>query len=218
LVDRDVKMANYKIFKNVNLGKNSIIEDYSILGKPPIGFKDGELITSLGDNTIIRSNTIVYAGNRVNNNFQTGHGVLVREKNSIDADVTFGSHSILEGYCKVGRGVVVHSNCFIGEHTQINQGAWIGPGCVTLLTPHPRCKNKSKCSKGPTIGRFSVIGAGSIVLPGVKVGNNSLIGAGSIVTKNIPAKVLAYGAPAEVIKSTKEIKCQVGLKYERDDL
>lgn len=46
------------------------------------------------------------------------------------------------------------------------------------------------------------IGAGSIILPGVKIGENSIIGAGSIVTKNIPPNSLAVGNPAKVIKST----------------
>ena len=43
------------------------------------------------------------------------------------------------------------------------------------------------------------IGAGSIILPGVKIGKNSIIGAGSIVTKDVPANSLAAGCPAKVI-------------------
>lgn len=45
------------------------------------------------------------------------------------------------------------------------------------------------------------IGANSIVLKGVTIGRNSLIGAGSVVTKDIPSNVVAAGNPCRVIKS-----------------
>jgi len=50
------------------------------------------------------------------------------------------------------------------------------------------------------IGDNCFIGAGSIVMPGVKIGDGSVIGAGSVVTKDIPSGSLAVGNPARVIK------------------
>jgi acetyltransferase-like isoleucine patch superfamily enzyme len=47
------------------------------------------------------------------------------------------------------------------------------------------------------------IGAQSIILPGVTIGRSSVIGAGSIVTKSIPAHSLALGNPAKVVRSLK---------------
>lgn len=44
------------------------------------------------------------------------------------------------------------------------------------------------------------IGANSIVLKGVTIGRNSLIGAGSVVTKDIPDNVVAAGNPCKVIR------------------
>ena len=44
------------------------------------------------------------------------------------------------------------------------------------------------------------LGYGSIVLKGVTIGKNSVIGAGSVVTKDIPANVIAAGNPCRVIK------------------
>lgn len=45
------------------------------------------------------------------------------------------------------------------------------------------------------------IGANAIVLKGVTIGRNSLIGAGSVVAKDIPENVVAAGNPCRVIKS-----------------
>ena len=45
----------------------------------------------------------------------------------------------------------------------------------------------------------------SVVLKGVTIGKNSIIGAGSIVTTDIPDNVIASGNPARVIKSLNNI-------------
>ena len=45
------------------------------------------------------------------------------------------------------------------------------------------------------------IGEGVKILKGVSVGKNSVIGAGSVVTKNVPANVIAAGNPCKVLKN-----------------
>ncbi|CUH97396.1 hypothetical protein P22_3524 [Propionispora sp. 2/2-37] len=44
------------------------------------------------------------------------------------------------------------------------------------------------------------IGGGAIILPGVTIGKNSVIGAGSVVTRDIPADCIAAGNPCRVMK------------------
>lgn len=51
------------------------------------------------------------------------------------------------------------------------------------------------------IGRHVVVGAGSIVLPGVTIGDGSAIGALSLVKHDVPEFVIAAGNPLQVIKS-----------------
>jgi len=169
----------------------------------------------IGKNRNIRSFTIIYPDNIIGDNFTTGHFVLIREGNRIGKNVIIGTNSVLEGNCKIEDNVVMHSNVQLGEGTIIKEGSWIGPRCVTLLTPHPRCKHKEKCNKAPIIGKNVVVGVGSIIMPGISVGDGAMIGAGSIVTKNVPAGMLAYGSPAKIIKKVSEIKCRVGEKYEK---
>ena len=43
-----------------------------------------------------------------------------------------------------------------------------------------------------------------MILPGVTIGDNSVIGAGSVVSKDIPANVIAFGAPCKVIREFNE--------------
>ena len=49
------------------------------------------------------------------------------------------------------------------------------------------------------------IGGGAIILPGVTIGRNSVIGAGSVVTRSIPADCVAVGNPCRVIKQIDNI-------------
>jgi len=48
------------------------------------------------------------------------------------------------------------------------------------------------------------IGAGVIILPGITIGKGSIVGAGSIVTKDVPPFTVVAGNPAKFIKNLKE--------------
>lgn len=54
------------------------------------------------------------------------------------------------------------------------------------------------------IKRGCWIGQNAVILPGVTVGEMSIIGANSVVTKDIPARSIAVGAPARVIRKWEE--------------
>ncbi len=49
------------------------------------------------------------------------------------------------------------------------------------------------------------IGGGTVILPGVTIGRNSVVGAGSVVTRSIPANCVAVGNPCRVIKQIDNI-------------
>jgi len=79
---------SYKIGDNVRLGENINIGEFVIVGLPPRGKKSGELPTVIGANAYIRSHTVIYAGNNIGQNFQTGHHVMIRELNTIGNNVS----------------------------------------------------------------------------------------------------------------------------------
>lgn len=54
------------------------------------------------------------------------------------------------------------------------------------------------------IGDRVFIGAGSIVLPGVRIGSDVIVGAGSVVTKNVPDNTVVSGNPAKAIATVDE--------------
>ena len=199
---------NKKIYKNVVLGKGASIDDFVIIGRPPRGKKDGELSTIIGEGAVIRSGTVIYAGNKIGDNFQTGHNVTIRESNAIGGNVSIGSLSCIEHHVKIGDDVRIHSQVFIPEYSILKDRSWIGPNAVFTNAPHPLCPKIKECLKGPLIEEDAKIGANATILPAVKVGKRSLVGAGSVVVKDVPPDSVVAGNPAKVIKRIGELKCR----------
>ncbi|KAF2768504.1 trimeric LpxA-like protein, partial [Teratosphaeria nubilosa] len=88
----------------------------------------------------------------------------------------------------------------------VDEGTYIGVGVVVGTVKMEGDWRKRDGVFGPAlaaevrIGRDCIIGAGSIMLPGVTIGNGSVIGPGSIVTRSIPAYHVASGNPANPSK------------------
>jgi acetyltransferase-like isoleucine patch superfamily enzyme len=194
-----------KIYKNVKIGKNAFIGDFVIIGVPPRDKEDGELETIIGDNALIRSHTVIYAGNVIGDNFQTGHAVILRESNIIGNDVSVGTGSVVEHHVDIGNNVRIHSKVFIPELSSLKDECWIGPNVVFTNAMYPQSKNVKQNLKGPTIMPKAKIGANSTILPGIVIGENSLVGAGSVVTKDVPTAKVIAGNPAKIIKDIKNL-------------
>ncbi|MEK6932302.1 MAG: transferase [Nanoarchaeota archaeon] len=195
-----------KIYKNVILGKNVEIGDFVIIGKPSLGKKDGELETIIGDNSIIRDNSIIYAGNKIGNNFQTGHHVLIRENNNIGDNVSLGTFGEVAFNVIIGNNSKFHSDCHIYEGTLIEEDVRINPGVYILNTKYPYRPGEKPLISPVTIRKGAIISAGSILMPGIEVGRYSLVGAGSLVSKNVSEYAVVYGRPAVIKGDIRELK------------
>ena len=200
-----------RIYANVQLGENVEIGDFAIVGVPPRGKGDGELPTVIGDGAVIRSHTVIYAGNVIGRGFQSGHHTLIREENRIGDNVSIGSSSVVEHHVEIADRVRIHSQAFVPEFSVLEEGAWIGPNVVLTNAPHPLCPRAKDCLKGPTIRRGAKIGANSTILPFLNIGEEALVGAGSVVVKDVPDKAVVAGNPARVLKGIDELTCPVDL-------
>ncbi|MBW2988013.1 transferase [Candidatus Woesearchaeota archaeon] len=193
------------IHRNVKLGRNVVVEEFVIIGKPPKGYREGELETVIGDNSVIRSHTVIYAGNKIGSNFNTGHGVMIRELNEIGDNVSIGTNSDVEHHVKIGNNVRIHSNGFIPEFSELREGCWIGPNVVLTNAKYPRSVEVKKRLKGPCIMEGAIIGANATILPGLNIGTNAIVGAGSVVTRDVEPETVVVGNPARVVKKREEL-------------
>jgi len=197
------------IHAGVSLGANTVVEEYCIIGSPPRGHKAGELATVIGAGAHVRSHTVIYAGNRIGSNFQTGNKVNIRELNTIGDDVSVGTLSVIEHHVEIGHRVRIHSQVFIPEYSILEEACWIGPNVVLTNAKFPMSPDAKKNLRGPVIRRRAKVGANVTILPGVVIGEDALVGAGSVVSRDVPAGAVVVGNPARVIKNISE------LPYER---
>lgn len=195
-----------RIYPNVEIGEGAEIGDFVLVGVLPRGRAPGELRTIIGCRAVIRSHTVIYAGNVIGDDFQTGHGTMIRECNQIGSHVSIGSHTVVEHHVEIGDDVRIHSQAFIPEYSTLEQGCWIGPNVVFTNARFPCSPEAKKNLKGPTINRGAKIGANSTLLPGVVVGENALVGAGTVVVKDVPAGKVVVGNPSRTIKDLAEIE------------
>jgi len=199
-----------QIFKNVRLGRNCTLEPPVIIGKPPRGRVEGELKTVLGENCVVRSFTTIYAGTKIGDELQTGHGALIREGNVIGNCCSIGTNAVLEFDNKIGNSVRIHSGSFL-EMVTIEDCVFVGPNVVFTDDPHPMgCPKYKECVGGALVKKFARIGANSTILPGVVIGRNALVGAGSVVVKDVADDSVVAGAPARFICKVSELKCRKG--------
>ena len=198
-------MTTQKIYGNVTLGARTTVEDFCIVGTPPRGAKDGELPTTIGDDSVIRSHTVIYAGNVIGAHFQTGNKVNIRESNRIGNNVSIGTLSVIEHHVEIADNVRIHTQVFIPEFSILEEGCWIGPNVVFTNAKYPLSPGVKDSLVGPVIKKGAKIGANSTILPGVVVGENALVGAGAVVAKDVPPGAVVVGNPARAIRNISEL-------------
>ncbi|MBA2939911.1 sugar O-acetyltransferase [Paenibacillus sp. CGMCC 1.16610] len=109
-----------------------------------------------------------------------------------------------------GKNIYANFNLTLVDDTHIYVGDYtmFGPNVTVATAGHPilpELREKAYQFNAPvTIGKNCWIGAGAVLLPGVKIGDNTVIGAGSIVTKDLPSNVIAVGNPCKVLREVSE--------------
>lgn len=112
----------------------------------------------------------------------------------------------------IGRGVRINAGAYISAINSITIGNDVlfgrnvlivdnnhGRGCVEEIDIPPA--QRKLYSRGPVVIEDNVwLGEGVAVMPGVRIGYSAIIGAHSVVTGDIPARCVAVGSPARVIK------------------
>jgi maltose O-acetyltransferase len=105
----------------------------------------------------------------------------------------------------LGTRVFFNFNCIVLDVCEVRIGDYtlFGPG-VQILTPlHPfdaALRREREFGKPVQIGADVWVGAGALILAGVRVGSRAVIGAGSVVTRDVPEGAFAAGNPCRVIR------------------
>lgn len=124
---------------------------------------------------------------------------------NIEHGAWFGSGKGIE----LGDRADLGMDCLVIGPLSVGADVMMGPRCILLADSHeiarvdvPMNTQGFREPRRIVIEDDVWIGAGSIILPGVRIGRGSIVGAGSVVTKDVPDFVVAAGNPA-VVKATR---------------
>ncbi len=86
-----------------------------------------------------------------------------------------------------GMGVVIGETAILGDYCLVYQGVTLGG------------TGKETGKRHPTLGEYTVVGAGAKVLGNLQIGNNVRIGAGSVVLRDVPSDCTVVGIPGRIV-------------------
>ena len=160
----------------------------------------------IGENTRIWANVHVMKGAII------GSGVNVGEGCFIENDVIIGDDVVIKNGISIWDGIRIEDRVFLGPHMVFTNDLF------------PRAKVFHEHVVQTIVKYGASIGANSTIICGNTIGRFALIGAGSVITKDVPDYSLVYGNPGKkhgyVCECTKKLEfindlshCTCGLSY-----
>ncbi len=150
---------------------------------------------SNSNNVFIHDKAIVETGN-------IGDGTRIWAFAHILKDVIIGQncnicdHTFIEGDVIVGDNVTIKCGVYLWSGLRIEDNVFIGPNATFTNDIRPRSKVYPAEFVQTFIQKGASIGANATIVCGNTIGKWAMIGAGSVVTKNVPDYALVYGNPA----------------------
>lgn len=118
----------------------------------------------------------------------------------------------------MGEGTYIRSGEVASGQGRVNIGKFCAIGANVSLrarshdlsapTPSQKLKINKRVFADIEIGDHVWIGNNMVIKQGVKVGKFAVIGAGSVVTRDVPEKMIVAGVPARVIRENKDLNLE----------
>jgi UDP-3-O-[3-hydroxymyristoyl] glucosamine N-acyltransferase len=210
IIRRGAKIGNNVIIHpfviiedGVSIGNDVEVFPSAYIGKPPRGV--GAMTrpmtfapkTDVGDGCVIGPNAVIYYDVEIGSHTLISDGASIREQSKIGSRCIIGRYVTVNYATLIGNNVKVQDHTWLAGNMEIGDRVFISGGVTTANDNLMGAAGYDQENiVGPTIGNGVRIGAGAIILPGVKVGDDALVGAGAVVTKDVPAGQTAKGIPA----------------------
>ena len=138
---------------------------------------------TIGRDVVMGPDCTVWHGATIGNDVVLGEGVVV------------GSNAWIGRGTRIGNFTRIQHGAFIPNNTLIGRSVFLGPNCTLTDDKYPKAGHLYK-PEPPILEDDCSIGAGAVILPGVRIGRGAMIGAGSVVTQDVVALHTAKGVPA----------------------
>ena len=186
--DRTYVDATVELEPDVHLLPGTMLQGRTVVGARSVIGPDAQLTdTIVGEGAVVRQ-TVAHEV-EIGDDATVGPFVLLRPGTRLAAGAHVGTFVEIKN-SDIGEGAKVPHLAYIGD-AEIGDGANIGAGTITA-NYDGREKHRTKVGKGARISSNTVL-----VAP-VEVGDEAYTGAGAVVNRDVPARALAKGVPAEI--------------------
>jgi UDP-2-acetamido-3-amino-2,3-dideoxy-glucuronate N-acetyltransferase len=119
----------------------------------------------------------------------------------IGSGCNIGDHAFVESGVRIGNNVTVKNGVAIWQGVELEDQVFLGPNCVFTNDLNPRAfiRKASDQFLSTRVRSGASIGANATIVCGVTIGRYALIGAGTVVIRDVPDFALMVGNPARRI-------------------
>jgi acetyltransferase-like isoleucine patch superfamily enzyme len=123
----------------------------------------------------------------------------------IGRDCNICAHCFIENDVVIGDRVTIKNGVQLWDGCRIGNDVFIGPNATFTNDRYPKSRNSGFRVLPVIVEDHAVVGAGAILLPGIRIGAGAAIAAGAVVTRDVPPGVLVMGNPARVVGGTPHV-------------
>lgn len=151
-------------------------------------------------NFFARESSVIDKGATIGNNTKIWHFCHVFSKAKIGKNCILGQNVMVANNVVLGNNVKVQNNVSIYEGIICEDDVFLGSSMVFTNVINPRSAvNRKQEFKKTIVEKEVTIGANATIVCGNNIGKFTLIGAGSVITKNVKPYALMVGNPAKQI-------------------
>jgi len=127
------------------------------------------------------------------------HFSHVMKNCQIGSNCNIGQNVVVSPQCVIGNNVKIQNNVSVYTGVILEDDVFCGPSMVFTNVYNPRSHVERKNEYRTTlVKKGATIGANATVVCGTTLGRFSFVGAGSVVTRDVPDYAMVYGNPAKL--------------------
>lgn len=139
--------------------------------------------------------------------------VNILEGATIGRDCNICDRCFIENDVVIGDRVTVKCGVSLYDGIRLEDDVFVGPDVSFANDRRPRSGARGKTQPQTVVRSGASLGAGAVILPGVEIGRFAMVGAGSLVTRSVPDFALIYGNPAKLHGYA--CRCGESLRFEQ---
>jgi UDP-2-acetamido-3-amino-2,3-dideoxy-glucuronate N-acetyltransferase len=201
--------GNVVVHAGTRIGAGARLGDCCVLGKPPslgarsTSSREEPPPAVLGDGVTVGAAAVVLAGAGIGERCVVADQAHVRERTRIGAESVVGRGASVENDVRIGARVKLQTGAYVTAWSVLEDDVFVAPGVVLTNDPTAGRRGGEEL-RGALLRRACRIGGGAVLLPGVEVGEEAFVGAGAVVTRDVPARTVAFGVPARMVRELAE--------------